>query len=234
MKKTIFSLFLLMVAFYIYVPAQAQNIVIKGTVKSNSPRDSIGNVSVLVKGTRNGTSTSADGKFQLTVSSLPVTLVISSIGFEEIEIIVSKADQNITIEMVQKSDMGDVIVVSASRVPTRQLESPVSIEKIGLNQIRAAATASIYDMIGNLKGVDVTTSSLTFKTMSTRGFNGSGSARVNQFMDGMDNQAPGLNFPVGGFIGLTELDVESIELLPGAGFRTIWSGWHEWYYPLKQ
>jgi outer membrane receptor protein involved in Fe transport len=32
----------------------------------------------------------------------------------------------------------------------------------------------------------------------------------------MDNQAPGLNFSVGSVIGITELDVESIELLPGA------------------
>ncbi len=217
MKKTSFSLFLLMVALCAYVTTQAQNIIIRGTVKSSIPKDSIGNVTVLVKGTKKGTSTSADGSFQLTVSSLPVTLVISSIGFEEQEIMVRKADQNINIELLQKSEMGNVIVISASRVPTRILESPVSIEKIGLNQIRAAATTSVYDMIGNLKGVDVTTSSLTFKTMSTRGFNGSGSARVNQFMDGMDNQTPGLNFPVGGFIGLTELDVESVELLPGAG-----------------
>ena len=65
-------------------------------------------------------------------------------------------------------------------------------------------------------GVDLTTSSLTFKTPSTRGFNGSGSTRVNQLVDGMDNQAPGLNFPVGNFAGPTELDIESVELLPGA------------------
>jgi hypothetical protein len=67
-----------------------------------------------------------------------------------------------------------------------------------------------------LKGVDVVNSSLTFSSPSTRGFNGSGSTRVNQIVDGMDNQAPGLNFSVGSVVGLTELDVESVELLPGA------------------
>jgi hypothetical protein len=41
------------------------------------------------------------------------------------------------------------------------------------------------------KGIDLTTSSMTFKTISTRGFNGSGSSRVNQIVEGMDNQAPG-------------------------------------------
>lgn len=66
------------------------------------------------------------------------------------------------------------------------------------------------------KGVDVTLSSITFKTYSTRGFNGSGSSRVNQLMDGMDNQAPGLNFSVGNFVGLSDLDIESITILPGA------------------
>ncbi|RYY16165.1 MAG: TonB-dependent receptor, partial [Chitinophagaceae bacterium] len=55
-----------------------------------------------------------------------------------------------------------------------------------------------------------------FKTPSTRGFNFSGNTRFNQLVDGMDNQAPGLNFSLGNFVGLTELDVDNMELLPGA------------------
>lgn len=35
-------------------------------------------------------------------------------------------------------------------------------------------------------------------------------------IDGMDNQAPGLNFSVGNIAGISELDLESLELLPGA------------------
>ena len=73
-----------------------------------------------------------------------------------------------------------------------------------------------YDNLGIKKGVYGTTSSLLFPTYSTRGFNGSGSTRVNQRIDGMDNQAPGLNFSVGNFVGNGDLDIESMELLPGA------------------
>jgi outer membrane receptor protein involved in Fe transport len=217
MKKTFFFLFLLMAMLCAYENTMAQNIHIRGVVRTNKPKDSIDKISILVKGTTNGTITSPDGSFQLNVSSLPVTLVISFIGFETQEVTVNKADQSVVVELVQTAVMGDEIVVSATKFPTRIIESPVSIEKFTSKQIIATPTTSYYDMIGSLKGVDITTSSLTFKTMSTRGFNGSGSARVNQFMDGMDNQAPGLNFPVGGFIGLTELDVENVELLPGAG-----------------
>ncbi len=105
---------------------------------------------------------------------------------------------------------------SATRTPSRILESPVTIERISSANIRNEAAVSYYDIIGKLKGVDVVNSSLTFSSPSTRGFNGSGSTRVNQIVDGMDNQAPGLNFSVGSVVGLTELDVESVELLPGA------------------
>ncbi len=37
-----------------------------------------------------------------------------------------------------------------------------------------------------------------------------------QMIDGMDNQAPGLNFSVGNIVGISELDLENMELLPGA------------------
>ena len=45
---------------------------------------------------------------------------------------------------------------------------------------------------------------------------GSGNTRFNQLIDGMDNQAPGLNFSVGGVLGPPQLDVDNMELLPGA------------------
>ena len=94
--------------------------------------------------------------------------------------------------------------------------SPTSVELIGSKQIVNMPGNDHYALSGYKKGIDLTTSSMTFKTISTRGFNGSGSSRVNQIVEGMDNQAPGLNFFVGNFAGLTELDVDNIEILPGA------------------
>ncbi len=65
---------------------------------------------------------------------------------------------------------------------------------------------------------------MLFKTPGTRGFNGSGNLRMNQLVDGMDNQAPGLNFSVGNIVGLSELDVDNVELLPGASSALYGSG----------
>jgi outer membrane receptor protein involved in Fe transport len=96
------------------------------------------------------------------------------------------------------------------------MKSPVSIEKMDIIAIRDAPGASFYDAINNLKGVDMMTQSLTFKSVNTRGFGSNGNVRLVQLIDGMDNQAPGLNFSVGNIAGISELDLESVELIPGA------------------
>jgi len=216
MKKKIRINLVLMVTTLYSTFAWSQKSNIQGIVKNSVTGETVPAVSVTIKGTNNGTYTNEKGLFRLSVSSIPATLVISSVGYETQEAIVNADDEKLVVSFIQTASQGQEVVVSATRVPTRILESPVSIERIGAKQIINSPASSYYDLALLLKGVDVTTSSLTFKTISTRGFNGSGSYRVNQIVDGMDNQAPALNFFVGNFVGLTELDVDNMELLPGA------------------
>ncbi|MCC6289790.1 MAG: TonB-dependent receptor [Chitinophagaceae bacterium] len=195
----------------------AQNTVISGHVKNNADRSAVSSVSVTIKGSTEGTFTDPKGQFRISTSkSLPLTIVLSSVGFETKEVEVSGTAESLEIELLPTATLGEEVVVAATRSATRVMESPVSIERLSANNIRTSPATSYYDMVGQLKGVDITTSSLTFKTPSTRGFNFSGNTRFNQLVDGMDNQAPGLNFSLGSFVGLTELDVDNMELLPGA------------------
>jgi outer membrane receptor protein involved in Fe transport len=60
------------------------------------------------------------------------------------------------------------------------------------------------------------TSSLTFKSINTRGFATVANVRFMQLVDGMDNSSPLLNFVLGNMIGISEIDIQSVELLPGA------------------
>ena len=108
------------------------------------------------------------------------------------------------------------VVVSASRVPESILTSPVTIEKIDARTIRESPSINFYDGLVNLKSLDMVTSSLTYKQINTRGFNDTGNSRFLQLMDGVDNQTPGLGFAVGNLFGSSDLDVESVELIPGA------------------
>ena len=202
-----------------------QSTTVTGSVKNGKSNEAVSAVSVTIKGGTTGTFTDDKGNFRFTtVQKPPFTLVISSVGYANKEVTVTGNNQNLDITIEPSFTLGDEVVVAASRVPERILESPVSIERIGSAAIRNTPQASYYDMITNLKGVDVVSASLTFRSIGTRGFNVSGNARLNQLVDGMDNQAPGLNFSVGSVIGLTELDVDNIELLPGASSALYGSG----------
>jgi outer membrane receptor protein involved in Fe transport len=225
MRKSYRYLAFLLMAGMFSVAANAQTVTISGNVRNSLSKDVIPAVSVTLKGTNSGTFTDERGNFKLVTSQkLPFTLVISSIGFETKEVTVTSEYGLVQVEITSSSSLGTEVVVSASRVPERILESPVSIERLGTSAIRNAAVPNFYEGLANLKGVDLTTSSLNFRTISTRGFNGSGNLRFNQLIDGMDNQAPGLNFSVGNIIGMTELDVENVELLQGASSALYGSG----------
>ncbi len=209
-------MFTLLVAVVFTTAANAQNVTISGNVKNTASTENAAAVSVTIKGTDAGTFTDEKGNFSLTTKSFPITLVFSSVGYTTQEVAVTSAGQIVNVNFVPSDALGQEVVVSATRVAQSILESPVSIERVSAAAVRTAPAASYYDIVANLKGVDITTSSLTFKTPSTRGFNGSGNLRLNQQMDGIDNQAPGLNFSVGSIVGVSQLDVDNIELLPGA------------------
>jgi outer membrane receptor protein involved in Fe transport len=194
-----------------------QSTTVSGTIKNGKSKELLSAVSVSVKGGTAGTYTDDKGNFKFsTVQKLPFTLVITSVGYSAKEVVVKSNNENIAVDLETSFTLGDEIVVSASRVPERILESPVSIERLSASAIRNAPSANYYDLIASLKGVDVVSASLTFTSVGTRGFNSSGNTRLNQIVDGMDNQAPGLNFAVGNITGVTELDVDNIELLQGA------------------
>ena len=211
MKRTIL---LLVVGSLTSLVAFSQTSPIKITGKVlNEKNEPLSGATVRTKDGKTGTYADANGGFQLQVTSLPVTLLISYINYEENAIAIEKADGN-TISLNPSYGMINAVVLESKGIPTKILDAAFTAKQIGPRTIRNLP-GPIYDAL-NFYNVDLTSSSLTFKTPVTRGFNGSGSTRVNQIVDGMDNQAPGLNFFVGNFTGLTELDIESVEILPGA------------------
>jgi hypothetical protein len=195
-------------------PLLAQT-VITGRVIDNDTKESLPGVSVGLKNKAEGDFTDSNGKFSVHVQSLPVVLVFSFIGFEPQELEVTSAGE-ISVELSSAPTFLQEVVVAASRSAQRKLESPVTIERFGSKEIASSPQVNYYDMLQGLKGVDVTVSSIGFTSVTTRGFNTSGNTNFTQMVDGMDNQAPGLNFPLGNVIGLTQLDVDNIEILSGA------------------
>ena len=190
---------------------------VSGTISDATTKEPLIGVSVQVKGKVVGTITNTKGEFSFSVSTPPpFTLLISSVGYESQEMNVSGNSASINIALKEQAVLGQEVVVSASRVEESVLKSPAAIEKMDIRTIRETASPSFYDALANMKGIDMTTQGLLFKSINMRGFGSTGNPRTVQMIDGMDNQAPGLNFPVDNIVGMPELDVESVEVLPGA------------------
>ncbi len=188
---------------------------IKGQIKDNTGLPLPG-ANIIITGTNIGTVSDFDGNFTLTTNQEPpFSIRVTYTGFDEQVIEITTNNQTVTIAMAEGNEL-DEVVISASRTPERIFESPVTVERFGLKEIKNTASADFYGGLENLKGVDVNTSSLTFKSVNTRGFATTANTRFMQLVDGMDNSTPALNFPIGNLVGMVETDVHSVELLPGA------------------
>ncbi|MEQ1585303.1 MAG: TonB-dependent receptor, partial [Cyclobacteriaceae bacterium] len=190
---------------------------ISGTVKDGTTGDPLAGVNIVVKGRVIGTISNTSGQYSLKVNQEPpFTLVFSFIGFSTQEIEIKEANTTLDVSLEEQTLLGQEVVVSASRVEESILKSPVTIEKMDLLAIKQAASPDFYDALANVKGVQTNSGSLNLTSINTRGFATIANVRFVQLVDGMDTQAPLLNFPTGNIIGIGELDAESVELVPGA------------------
>ena len=107
------------------------------------------------------------------------------------------------------------VVVAASRVEESFSQSPVTVEKLGARALRLTPAPSFFDAIEHLKGVQVLTPSLGFKVINARGFANTTNVRFAQLVDGVDNQAPHIGGPIANALGPSDLDILSVEVVPG-------------------
>lgn len=210
MKQKLLLLLLLIASF----AAFAQK-TISGEVIDEEDGGPIVGANVVVVGTNIGTSTDYDGIFKLTVDELPVSVEITFIGYQKQTIEINNTEP---IKASMKTDatvIGDVEVVD-TRITKKQQQAALTIESLDVLAIKEAPTGSFYESLGTLKGVDLTSASIGFKVINTRGFNSTSPVRSLQIINGVDNQAPGLNFSLGNFLGASDLDVKRVNIIAGA------------------
>lgn len=191
---------------------------ISGRVFDEESKEALGGVNVVVLNSTYGAATDNSGFFSLkTNTKLPCKIQFTMVGYKSREIEITKNAKSIEILLLNESIMGKEIIVRAREIEVEQktFRQVVSMELMDALTIRETPAANFYEAIGHLKGVDVVMQSMNFMTVNARGFNSTENTRFVQVVDGMDNMAPGMNFPIGNIAGLSELDVESVEFLPG-------------------
>lgn len=220
MKNCYYRIVLAIILAVFAMPVWAQVQTITGKVLDGETKQPLGYAIVAVKGTTTGTTADVNGNFKLDVDfkgADKAELEVSYLGYEKMSLIVPKTTTSaIEVKINPVGVTFKEAVVTGSRVSESIFESPVDIKKMGIKDIEGAASGDFYQSMSTMQGVDVSTASIGFKAVNMRGFNTTAPVRVVQLIDGMDNQAPGLNFSVGNLIGAGDLDLQSVEVVTGA------------------
>jgi iron complex outermembrane recepter protein len=209
MKKIQTLLLMLFVSMSIFAQTT-----IKGKVMDAENNEALPGATVKVKKTGAVAVTDLDGNFTITIrEALPQLLLVSYTGYRTAEV---EAENNLEVKLTTQVLSAQEVVVSASRVEEEMVKAAVTVEKLTSRQLALSPASNPYDALGGLKGVDLLTQSLSFKSVNLRGFGANNNNRFVQLTDGMDNRSPGLGFGFGGVAGISDLDIQSIEILPGA------------------
>ncbi|MEP7265767.1 MAG: carboxypeptidase-like regulatory domain-containing protein, partial [Bacteroidota bacterium] len=209
------KIILLIVCFLFSMKIYCQ--VINGSIKDKINGEPLIGATVLIKGTTIGASADINGNFTLNLNRpLPVTLVCTYVGYVNQEQVVNTEGKNVIFQMVTVRTNLKEISITDQRLSEKQREAPLTVEAMDIIAIKETPAANFYEGLGQLKGVDLTSASIGFKVINTRGFNSTSPVRSLQIIDGVDNQSPGLNFSLGNFLGCSEMDVLKVELVAGA------------------
>jgi TonB-linked SusC/RagA family outer membrane protein len=186
----------------------------------NAVNEPVGNVTILEKGTANGTSSKEDGSFSIEITANNAVLVFSSVGYIEQEIPVS-GSSTLNVKLSDNiSDLNQVIVVGYGTQKRADVTGAVvSVPKSRLTQL--PVTNVLHAMEGAVPGVTITQTSAIPGTSASILVRGQNSITANTgpliVVDGIPfNKAGGLTNDI------NPNDIASIEILKDASAVAIY------------
>jgi len=212
-KKIVFLLLFVLCT----ISLSAQNS-ISGVVFDDFSNKPLENVKIKVADTNNGAISDISGKFKISnlSSKFPISLVCTALGYNQLEIVVKNQNDSVIVRMKPEKEKNLGVVNIRSFASEKEKVSALSVETMSLAEIKATPALDFYEGLSHMKGVDLTSASIGFKVINTRGFNSTSPVRTLQLIDGVDNASPGLSFSLGNFLGASELDLMQVDIISGA------------------
>ncbi len=152
-KKSCFAILLLL--FVLPCSIMAQTKPVSGVVK-DSKGDPVPNVTVIVKGSKGGVSTAANGSF--TLNAAPgATLVFSAVNFDVAEVKIGESNSYTVVMQEKQTVLSDVVVVGYGKSSRRNLSS--SVTTIKPEDLNKGAIGDIGQLLqGKVAGLNITAS----------------------------------------------------------------------------
>ena len=197
--------------------ASAQNKTVAGKVTDSKDGSPMANASVTVKGTSIATQTANDGTFTIKVPGGSSVLVISSIGFGNVEVPVGTGYLQVKLTQVNNS-LGEVIVIGYGTVRKKELTGSVS--SVSSKDFQGGSITSAEQLIsGKVAGVSITSNGGQPGSGSTIRIRGGASLNASNdplvVIDGVPLSSVNLQ-------GINPNDIESFTVLKDAAATAIY------------
>ena len=133
--------------------AHGQSFTVTGRVTDGT--NALPGVTILEKGTANGTSTDADGKFTLMVGTTNATLTLSFIGYKTVEVAVNN-QTTLNINMQEDVTSLNEVVVTALGVQKDVKSLGYAVQKVDGNAIQKAREPNVINSLtGKVAGLEI-------------------------------------------------------------------------------
>ena len=221
MKKTLVALLLAVIC----LPTFAQDRTVTGKVTDAKDGSPLVAASVVVKGTKKGTSTGADGTFTLKVSASDNTLVVSFLNYASKELSI-KGQSTFNVTLSQTSDqLNEVVVIGYGSVRKKDLTG--SVANITSKDFNTGVVATPEQLIaGKVAGVSITSNSGAPGAGSTIRIRGGASLNASNdpliVIDGMPIDAGGISGQANALALINPNDIESFSVLKDASASAIY------------
>jgi TonB-linked SusC/RagA family outer membrane protein len=147
MNKTL-SLKLLLFSL-VFFPLMAFSQQISGTITDGATSLPLAGANIIIKGTSTGTTSDFDGNFSINVNGFPVTLLISSLGFETIEETLTQA-RVVNVTLKESATALDEVVISGLASTVKRTNAANSVATISAEDL--AGTTPPQTLDGALAG----------------------------------------------------------------------------------
>jgi TonB-linked SusC/RagA family outer membrane protein len=220
---------------------------ITGVITDDITNSPLIGANIIEKGTLNGTTTDFDGNFSITVSSFPVTLEISSLGYEKTEKVVNQAEA-ITVSLKESSTSLDEVVITGLATSIKRANAANAVSSISAEELGGRTDAQTLDgaLAGKFTGAQVTANSgapgggLSVKLRGVTSINGNSQPLYiidGVYLDNSSVSSGGINAVSGASRGgnassqdnasnriadINPDDIENIEILKGASASAIY------------
>jgi TonB-linked SusC/RagA family outer membrane protein len=190
---------------------------VTGQVVDAQSGEALPGVNILIQGTSSGTSTDVDGNFQLNVSDLEQTLIITYIGYDRLEISIDGRSE-LNIEIQPSIIAGDELVVVGYGVQRRS-DMTGSVASVSSERLETVPYQNISQVLqGSVPGVMVRTTSAGSDPNSSLMIRGRNSITADNspliVVDGVPYE--------GSLRDINTNDVQSIEVLRDASAAAIY------------